>query len=97
MAVSGMTGRLFVEGQTITVDCDGDGRPLAFTWQGYAFDVTEICQRYRVSEQWWNSADYAWREYIKVGGVQTATAQKLLCLIAHSLDTDQWHLIRTLA
>jgi len=92
-----MTGRLFIEGQPITVECDGNGCPLTFTWQGDLFNVTEICQRFRVSEQWWNQEEYAWREYIKVGAVRTKTTYKLLCLIARRLDNDQWHLIRTLA
>ncbi len=87
-----VTGRLWVEGEPIRVECDEAGRPRAFVWQGRGYVIAEICNRWRVSEEWWKAEDYAWREYIKV-----ATTSKLLCLIAHDLDTQQWSLIRRYA
>ena len=87
-----MTGRLWVEGEPITLTCDAVGRPLRFIWQARRYEIEQICNRWRVSEEWWNPDDYAWREYIKV-----ATTDKLLCLIAHNRATGDWYLIRTYA
>ena len=84
-----MTARLWTRGEPIHVDCDGDGRPLRFAWQTKTHVVDRICNRWRVSAEWWRAEPAAWREYIKL-----VTRDGLLCLVARDLDREGWWMIR---
>ncbi|MCW5854329.1 MAG: hypothetical protein KIT87_29945 [Anaerolineae bacterium] len=84
-----MTGRLWREGEPITVTATDQGKPLSFVWLGERHLVERICDRWRASEEWWRTDDEAWRDYIKL-----ATRSGLLCLVAHDGGTQNWWLIR---
>ena len=38
---------------------------------------------------WWAPESAAWQEYVKV-----ITADRLLCILAHDLQNDEWRLVR---
>ncbi len=80
---------LWAQGEPITVRCAADGRPLSFTWQARTHEVERICNRWRISEQWWRTDEAAWREYIKL-----VTRDGLLCLLARDLGEGTWQIIR---
>ncbi len=87
---------LWTQGEPITVHCAADGRPLSFTWEApgasagaRTHEVERVCNRWRVSEQWWRREDAAWREYVKV-----VTRDGLLCLLAKDLENGTWEIIR---
>ncbi len=80
---------LWAQGEPITVSCAADGRPVSFTWQAHTHAVERVCNRWRVSEQWWREDDAACREYIKL-----VTRDGLLCLLARNLAEDTWQMIR---
>ncbi len=84
-----MTARLWAQGEPIAVDCDTAGRPVRFAWQARTHEVERVCNRWRVSEEWWKTDPGAWREYIKL-----VTRDGLLCLLARDLDREAWWLIR---
>ena len=83
-----MSVQLRTEGDPIEVQCDAQGRPLRFTWQGRSYTVQRVCNRWHVSEEWWRAEPTAWHEYIKL-----VTRDRLLCLLVHNLDRDQWSLL----
>jgi DNA-directed RNA polymerase subunit N (RpoN/RPB10) len=84
-----MTAPMWLQGDPINVRCTRDGRPLSFMWNAHAHQVARVCNRWRVSAEWWREDAAAWREYLKL-----ATRDGLLCLVARDLGVDRWWLIR---
>lgn len=52
---------LYGVGVPIQVECDADGVPVAFVWEGEHHLIEHISERWRVDEGWWG--ERAWREY----------------------------------
>ncbi|MFN8499212.1 MAG: hypothetical protein U0641_15290 [Anaerolineae bacterium] len=87
--VGELMGVMWQQGEPIGGECDADGQIVAFAWQGQRYPVERVCNRWRVSEEWWRTEPAAWREYLKV-----VTRAGVLCLIAQDLGSGAWWLIR---
>ena len=81
--------RLWPRGEPIEVTLGPQGAPQAFLWAGAWHPVAAIANRWRVRSGWWAPDAAAWQEYVKL-----ATADGLLCVLAHDLQGGGWRLVR---
>lgn len=79
--------RLWPEGESIAVVCDGEGRPERFSWRGRPHTVTHIARQWRVDAEWWQARQ--WRVYYKI-----STDSGLLVVIYQDLESGDWFLQR---
>ncbi len=77
--------RLLREHPSIDPELDGDGRLVAFSWNGRREPV-EVCNRWRVAESWWSEPIV--RDYFKVAGPHW------LALVYRDAVSGSWHLER---
>jgi hypothetical protein len=79
--------KLFHEAITLEVKEDVRHRPVAFSYKGGNEGVEEICEQWRVSQEWWkNTTD---REYFRV-----RTVRGIVCEMYRDLPTGAWYLQR---
>lgn len=78
---------LWPAGDPIQVSADALWRPLRFVWRDQVHPVSEIANRWRVDEDWWQGR--VWREYFKL-----ITATGLLVIVFRDLLTGEWYLQR---
>ena len=81
--------RLWPAGDPVQMTFGPDGAPQAFLWAGAWHPVAAIANRWRVRASWWAPDAAAWQEYVKL-----TTADGLLCVLAHDLQSDAWRLVR---
>jgi hypothetical protein len=79
--------KLFHEAITPEVKEDIQHRPIAFSYKGRKESVEEICEQWRVSQEWWKSATD--REYFRV-----RTVRGIVCEMYRDLPTGAWYLQR---
>jgi hypothetical protein len=79
--------KLFHEAITLEVQEDIQHRPIAFSYKGGKESVEEICEQWRVSQEWWKRATD--REYFRV-----RTARGIVCEMYRDLLTGAWYLQR---
>jgi hypothetical protein len=79
--------KLFHEAITLEVQEDIQHRPTAFLYKGGREGVEEICEQWRVSQEWWKRATD--REYFRV-----RTARGIVCEMYRDLLTGAWYLQR---
>lgn len=63
--------------------------PDGFYWHYVPQRILEVCNRWRIHTNWWESEQMVWRKYWKV-----VTATGMLCLIYHDLQAAKWFLAR---
>jgi hypothetical protein len=88
--------RLWPDGIPVEVR-SGSAAPMSFLWQGTAYEVVEVCNRWRVHTCWWAPSQatrreyggIVWREYIKV-----LTNDGTLCLLYQDQINGEWFLAR---
>ncbi len=81
--------RLFSHPEPIEVIADSAGTPLSLRYGDRWRTVTLICNQWRVTTSWWESAAYAHREYTKL-----VADDELLCTVYRDLTNDAWYLDR---
>jgi len=81
--------RLWPAGDPVQMAFDPAGAPQAFLWDGAWHPIAAIASRWRAHTGWWAPESVAWQEYVKV-----ATADRLLCVLAHDLQGGEWRLVR---
>jgi hypothetical protein len=79
--------KLFHEAITLEVQEDIQYRPTAFLYKGGREGVEEICEQWRVSQEWWKRATA--REYFRV-----RTVRGIVCEMYRDLLTGAWYLQR---
>jgi hypothetical protein len=79
--------KLFHEAITLEVQEDIQHRPTAFLYKGGREGVEEICEQWRVSQEWWKRAID--REYFRV-----RTVRGIVCEMYRDLLTGAWYLQR---
>jgi hypothetical protein len=79
--------KLFHEAITLEVKEDIRHRPIAFSYKGGKEGVEEICEQWRVSQEWWKNATD--REYFRV-----RTVRGIVCEMYRDLPTGAWYLQR---
>jgi hypothetical protein len=79
--------KLFHEAITLEVQEDIQHRPTAFLYKGGREGVEEICEQWRVSQEWWKRAID--REYFRV-----STVRGIVCEMYRDLLTGAWYLQR---
>jgi len=80
---------LWVQGKPVEVVVDADDIPRTFRCFGRSWEVVEVCNRWRVREEWLREEGECWREYHKI-----LTREGLLCLLFRDLHRDGWFLER---
>jgi hypothetical protein len=78
---------LWAGGDPIQVEVDERWGPVRFVWRARAHPVSEVTNRWRVDEEWWNRR--IWREYFKL-----VTTTGLLVIVFRDLMTGEWYLQR---
>ena len=81
--------RLWPDGEPVSVEVDGHGRPLRFTWQERRYQLQQIQQRWRVDSEWWSDEGRIWRDYLAV-----TTTQGMLCVLYQDLLSREWFLTK---
>ena len=79
--------KLFHEAITLEVKENIHHRPISFLYKGRNEGVKEICEQWRVSQEWWRSA--VDREYFRV-----RTVRGIICEMYRDLLTGAWYLQR---
>jgi hypothetical protein len=79
--------KLLHEAITLEVQEDIQHRPIAFLYKGGREGVEEICEQWRVSQEWWKRAID--REYFRV-----STVRGIVCEMYRDLLTGAWYLQR---
>jgi hypothetical protein len=79
--------RFWSEGLPLTVTCDRLATPEAFVWSGHRHRVTQVVERWRVEDGWWQRR--IWREYFTL-----TTDTGLLVEIYHDVRAATWRLQR---
>jgi hypothetical protein len=79
--------KLFHEAIALEVKEDIQHRPIAFLYKGGKEGIEELCEQWRVSREWWQSADD--REYFRV-----RTVKGIVCEMYRDLLTGAWYLQR---
>jgi hypothetical protein len=79
--------KLFHEAITLEVKEDIQHRPISFLYKGRKEGVEEICEQWRVSQEWWRST--VDREYFRV-----RTVRGIVCEMYRDLLTGAWYLQR---
>ena len=78
---------LWVDGEPISVQADGNGVPISFVWRDQAHAILSITNRWRIDEGWWK--ERVWRECFKL-----LTSTGWLVIIYRDLRTGDWRLQR---
>ena len=79
--------KLFQKAITLEVTEDIQHRPISFLHKGRKESIKEICQQWRMSQEWWrNAVD---REYFRV-----RTVRGIVCEMYRDLLTGAWYLQR---
>ena len=79
--------KLFHEAIILEVKEDIQHRPISFLYKAREECVKEICEQWRVSQEWWrNAVD---REYFRV-----RTVRGIVCEMYRDLLTGAWYLQR---
>jgi hypothetical protein len=81
--------RLFAHLEPIQVTADPNSVPVGIYWGERWHTVAQVCNRWRVTSSWWETAAFAHREYIKL-----VTADGLLCTVYRDLVHDAWYMDR---
>ena len=81
--------RLWPAGEAIAVTVDGQGRPVAFRWQGRQHRLVQVQQRWQVDTDWWSAGGRSWRAYFAV-----TTATGIFCVIFQDLSSQAWYLAK---
>ena len=81
--------RLWSRGVPIEITPGATGIPRTFYLWGDWWEITELCNRWRIRQGWWLEKGECWRDYHKV-----LTHQGMLCLLFHDLYGDTWSLER---
>ena len=71
----------------IDVKTDAKGNPVHLRWRRWRQDVSAVCNRWRVADDWWRKE--VARDYYKI-----RLADGTLCVIFRDLNEDKWHLHR---
>ena len=79
--------KLFREAITLEVKEDIRHRPVGFLYKGRKEGVKEICEQWRLSQEWWKSA--VDREYFRV-----RTLRGIVYEMYRDLLTGAWYLQR---
>jgi hypothetical protein len=79
--------RLYGVGLPIEVDTDAHGVPVSFRLNNQVYPVTQVADRWRIDEDWWDQR--TWREYFKILG-----AGSVIFILYRELTTKQWFLQR---
>jgi hypothetical protein len=80
--------RLWPDGIPVLVRGEG-ATPLHFLWQGMAYEVAKVCNRWRIHTRWWEPDRAVWREYVKL-----LTGDGTLCLLYQDQIDGGWFLVR---
>jgi hypothetical protein len=79
--------KLFHEAIILEIKEDIQHRPISFLYKGRKEGVEEICEQWRVSQEWWKKATD--REYFRV-----RTVTGIICEIYRDMPTGAWYLQR---
>lgn len=81
------------DGTPIYADTDDTGMPDIIVWQGRAYVVAEVANRWRVEDGWWR-ADADAGGHIRRNYYKLVTYDGMLCVVYQDLVTGDWHLQR---
>jgi hypothetical protein len=79
--------RLWLHGQPIEVETDGDGQPVRFTWRAKKHNLETIQQRWEVDTDWWSEEGRVYRQYFAA-----ITSGGLFCVLYCDRMDQSWHL-----
>ncbi len=79
--------RLLLDGETIAVDLDPKGNPIAFTWQDGTYLIERVYQHREIDIGWWSDEGVTHRNIFAV-----ITTDGMLCVIYLDHSDGCWHL-----